>query len=232
MNFITPITIGLVGSMHCVGMCGPIALALPLGSRSGIERSFAILIYNIGRILTYAFLGTLFGVLGKSFYLAGIQRQLSVFLGLMILFGLFLPRLISQKSKLSAWWYKLFGKLYQEMSSLLKKSSLASIFTLGVINGFLPCGLVYLALAGALAQSEIYDGSLFMVLFGLGTAPAMFAIGWASKYISLAFRNRIKRISPYLIAFFGMLLILRGLNLGIYMSPRIEKVGAFIQSCI
>lgn len=232
MNFITPITIGLVGSMHCVGMCGPIALALPLGSRSGIERSFAILIYNIGRILTYAFLGTLFGVLGKSFYLAGIQRQLSVFLGLMILFGLFLPRLISQKSKLSAWWYKLFGKLYQEMSSLLKKSSLASIFTLGIINGFLPCGLVYLALAGALAQSEIYDGSLFMVLFGLGTAPAMFAIGWASKYISLAFRNRIKRISPYLIAFFGMLLILRGLNLGIYMSPRIEKVGAFIQSCI
>ena len=115
---------------------------------------------------------------------------------------------------------------------LLKNGSLGSIFVLGIINGFLPCGLVYLALAGALAQSEIIDGSLFMILFGLGTAPAMFAIGWASKYISLAFRNKIKRISPYLICFFGLLLILRGLNLGIYMSPRIEKVGAFIQSCI
>ena len=118
------------------------------------------------------------------------------------------------------------------MSALLKNGSLGAIFIVGIINGFLPCGLVYLALAGALAQNEIYDGTLFMVLFGLGTSPAMFAIGWASKYISLAFRNKIKKLSPYLIGFFALLLILRGLNLGVYMSPRIEKVGAFIQSCI
>jgi sulfite exporter TauE/SafE len=232
MNLITPLTIGLLGSMHCVGMCGPIALALPLGRRSEMGRLIALLTYNIGRISTYALLGTVFGLLGKSFYLAGIQRQVSVFLGILLLLGILVPSLVSQKSRLSSWWYKLFGNLYQEMSVLLKKGSLSSIFVLGIINGFLPCGLVYVALAGALAQSEVYNGSLFMVMFGLGTAPAMFAIGWASKYISLSLRNKIRKVSPYFIAFFGILLILRGLNLGIYLSPRIEKVGAFIQSCI
>lgn len=232
MNLITPIAIGFVGSMHCIGMCGPIALALPIGKRSEMGRILALLIYNIGRIITYAFLGTLFGVLGKSFYLAGIQRQISIFLGVLIIIGLLIPNLISQKNKVTTWWYKIFGNLYQEMSSLLKNGSLSAIFVVGIINGFLPCGLVYLALAGSLAQIEIYNGTLFMVLFGIGTTPAMFAIGWASKYISLAFRNKIKRLTPYLIGFFALLLILRGLNLGVYMSPRIEKVGAFIQSCI
>lgn len=232
MNLITPLTIGLVGSMHCIGMCGPIALALPIGNRSAIERTFALILYNLGRISTYALLGTVFGILGKSFYLAGIQRQISVFLGVMILIGLFIPHLLSQKNKLIGWWYKIFGNLYQEMSMLLKKGSFLSIFVVGIINGFLPCGLVYLALAGALAQTEVYNGTIFMVMFGLGTAPAMFAIGWASKYISIGFRNKIKRATPYLIGFFGILLILRGLNLGVYLSPRIDKVGAFIQSCI
>lgn len=232
MNLITPLTIGLVGSMHCIGMCGPIALALPIGNRSGIERTFALILYNVGRISTYALFGTVFGLLGKSFYLAGVQRQISVFLGLMILIGLFIPKLLSQKGKLTGWWYKVFGNLYNEMSVLLKKGSFFSIFIVGFINGFLPCGLVYLALAGALAQTEVYNGTLFMVLFGIGTAPAMFAIAWASKYITLSFRNKIKKASPYLIGFFGILLILRGLNLGVYLSPRIDKVGAFIQSCI
>jgi hypothetical protein len=232
MNLITPLTIGIIGSMHCVGMCGPIALALPLGKRTAIQRTMGLFLYNLGRLITYAFIGTLFGVLGKSFYIAGIQRQISVFLGVLILLGLVLPQLLSKTSKLTTWWYKLFGGLYQEMSMLIKNGSFSSLFIIGLINGFLPCGLVYVAVAGALAQSEIYNGTLFMVMFGLGTVPVMFGIGWASNYISLNFRNTIKKISPYLIGFFGILLILRGLNLGIYLSPRIEKVGQFIQSCL
>jgi sulfite exporter TauE/SafE len=150
----------------------------------------------------------------------------------MILLGLFVPYLLSQKSKLTAWWYRIFGSLYSEMSILLKKGSFLSLFIIGFINGFLPCGLVYLALAGALAQTEILDGMLFMILFGLGTIPAMFGIGWMSRYISIEFRNRIKKASPFLIAFFALLLIFRGLNLGVFLSPRIEAVGTFIQSCI
>jgi sulfite exporter TauE/SafE len=232
MNLITPITIGIIGSMHCVGMCGPIALALPLGKWSAVQRITGLFIYNLGRLTTYGFIGTLFGILGKSFYIAGIQRQISVFMGVLILLVLFLPQLLSKTNKITKWWYKLFGGLYQEMSMLLKKKSFSSLFIIGIINGFLPCGLVYLALAGALAQSEIYNGTLFMVMFGLGTVPVMFGIGWASSYISVNFRNTVKKISPYFIGFFGILLILRGLNLGIYLSPKIEKVGQFIQSCI
>lgn len=232
MNLITPLTIGIIGSMHCVGMCGPIALALPLGKRNAVERTMGLFLYNIGRLTTYAFIGTLFGILGKSFYIAGIQRQISVFLGVLIILGLLVPQLLSKTNKITTWWYKLFGGLYQEMSMLIKKGSFSSLFVIGIINGFLPCGLVYLAVAGALAQSEIYNGTLFMVMFGLGTVPVMFGIGWASNYISINFRNNIKKLSPYFIGFFGILLILRGLNLGIYLSPKIEKVGQFIQSCL
>jgi len=224
--------IGVVGSAHCIGMCGPIALALPLGNSKGLKRIFGLLLYNFGRISTYALFGTIFGILGKTFYIAGIQRQISVFLGIMILLGLLVPYVLSQKNKLTGWWYKIFGSLYQEMSALLKNGSFFSLYIIGFINGFLPCGLVYLALAGALAQTAIIDGMLFMVMFGLGTIPAMFSVAWMSRYISIDIRNKIKRASPYLIAFFGILLILRGLNLGVYLSPRIDAVGAFIQSCL
>lgn len=232
MNFITPFLIGVVGSTHCIGMCGPIALALPLGKSSGLKRVFGVLLYNLGRIATYALFGTIFGILGKSFYIAGVQRQLSVFLGVLILVGLFVPYVLTKKNKITAWWYKIFGGLYQEMSILLKNGSFISLFVIGFINGFLPCGLVYLALAGALAQTEIIDGMLFMLMFGLGTIPAMFAVAWMSRFISLEIRNKIKRLTPYLIAFFALLLIFRGLNLGVYLSPRIDAVGTFIQSCI
>lgn len=231
MNLITPLTIGLVGSLHCIGMCGPIALALPLKGKSNIRRILGLLLYNVGRILTYAMFGTLFGLLGKSFHLAGLQRQVSVFLGILIIVGLLIPYVLKQKNKLTGLWYKIFGSLYSEMSVLLKNGSFWSLFVIGFLNGFLPCGLVYLAIAGALAQSEIIDGTLFMVLFGLGTIPAMFAVGWASKYISLTMRNAVKRASPFLVGLFGILLIFRGLNLGIYMSPKIDAVGSFIQSC-
>jgi len=231
MNLITPLTIGLVGSLHCIGMCGPIALALPLKGKGNLQRALGLLLYNSGRILTYALFGTLFGLLGKSFHLAGLQRQVSVFLGALIIIGLLVPYILKKQNKLTGLWYKIFGNLYSEMSVLLKNGSFWSLFVIGFLNGFLPCGLVYLAIAGAIAQPEIIDGTLFMVMFGLGTIPAMFAVGWASKYISLSLRNAVKRATPYLVGFFGLLLIFRGLNLGVFMSPKIDAVGAFIESC-
>ena len=232
MNLITPFTIGLIGSMHCIGMCGPIAIALPIRNKTGFNRALGIALYNLGRVSTYALIGAIFGILGKSFYLAGIQRQVSVTLGLIILLSLVLPYSFSQKNKVLAWWNKIFRNFYNEISVLLKNSSFLSLFIIGIINGFLPCGLVYLALAGALAQTEIIDGSLFMIFFGLGTVPAMYSIAWVSKYITLKTRNRIRKASPILIGFFALLLIFRGLNLGVFLSPRIDAVGAFIQSCL
>ena len=231
MNLITPFVIGIVGSLHCIGMCGPIALALPVRTHNNFRRTIGLLLYNSGRILTYALFGTLFGFLGKSFHLAGIQRQISIFLGVLIIAGLLLPYILKQKNKLTGWWYKIFGSLYSELSSLLKNGSFGSLFIIGILNGFLPCGLVYLAIAGAIAQPEVLYGTIFMVMFGLGTVPAMFGIGWASKYISLKFRNAVKKATPYLVGFFGLMLIFRGLNLGVFMSPKIDAVGAFIQSC-
>ena len=218
--------------MHCIGMCGPIAIALPIRNKTGFNRALGIGLYNLGRLSTYALLGAIFGILGKSFYLAGIQRQVSVTLGLIILLSLLLPYSFSQKNKVLAWWNRIFRNFYNEIGVLLKNSSFVSLFIIGIINGFLPCGLVYLALAGALAQSEIIDGSLFMIFFCLGTVAAMYSIAWVSKYITVKARNRIRKASPILIGFFALLLIFRGLNLGVFLSPRIDAVGAFIQSCL
>lgn len=232
MNLVTPVMIGIVGSMHCLGMCGPIALALPLGKYNGAKRYAGIFLYNFGRMTTYSLLGLFFGLLGKSFYVAGFQQQFSIFLGVLILVGLFLPTVLPKQSRLTQYWNKIFGSLYSEMSHLLRKGSFSSLFGIGIINGFLPCGLVYLGLAGALAQTEINNSILFMFLFGLGTMPAMFTVSWMSKWVSISVRNKVKKASPYFIAFFGVILILRGLNLGVFLSPRIEAVGTFIQSCL
>ncbi len=136
MNLITPLTIGLVGSLHCIGMCGPIALALPLKGKGNLQRTLGLLLYNSGRILTYALFGTLFGLLGKSFHLAGLQRQVSVFLGVLIIIGLLLPYILKKQNKLTGLWYKIFGNLYSEMSVLLKNGSFWSLFVIGFLNGF------------------------------------------------------------------------------------------------
>ncbi|MCK6648552.1 MAG: sulfite exporter TauE/SafE family protein [Bacteroidia bacterium] len=224
MTFIwAAITLGFLGSFHCVGMCGPIALALPLNHNSLWSKIIGALLYNFGRMFTYALLGSLFGLLGQSVVIAGYQQALSITLGVIILIMVLLPSSTYGRFKITAFIYSYIGKLKQKLGSLFQKRSYSSLFFIGTLNGLLPCGLVYLGIAGAIATGNSLEGALFMAMFGLGTLPAMFILGMLGNSISINIRNRINKAIPVFVVAMALLLILRGMNLGIpYISPEMS----------
>ncbi|MCX6283540.1 MAG: sulfite exporter TauE/SafE family protein [Bacteroidetes bacterium] len=214
--------LGLFGSLHCAGMCGPIALALPVKQSSWGTRMASSLLYNSGRILTYAFLGFLLGLLGMGLFLWGVQRWVSIALGSIMILWVLLPFFLSRIQMktglpgMTAAYKKVFGGLFSRRTYF-------SVFIIGLLNGLLPCGLVYIALAGAVVSSGPGEGAMYMFLFGLGTVPVLLAVTVAGNIIGLKFRNMAKKFIPYFILLIGVLFILRGLNLGIpYISPRME----------
>lgn len=205
-------------------MCGPIALSLPVGHLSGIKKPLGIFSYNIGRVITYAVLGFVFGSFGKTFVFFVTQQTLSIILGisLIILFvlTLFRKRLFNNSQWLQTW-NRILSK---KMALLFQHKNPATLTIIGLLNGLLPCGLVYMAIAGALAFASPWQSALFMAAFGLGTLPAMAAVSFAGNVISLSLRNTIRKATPYIIAIMGLLLILRGLNLNIpYLSPKLTE---------
>lgn len=226
MNYLAPILLGLLGSLHCAGMCGPIAIALPLNNQSWFARISGGFLYNSGRIITYAALGAAFGLAGMGLALGGFQQWVSIILGSVMILTVIIPWIGSGGSKMSVLFDAITGMLKKPFVKLFKVKSYSSLFVIGLLNGFLPCGLVYIALAGALLMSRVYEGSLYMVAFGLGTIPMMLAIAVAGNILSLKLRKRLSKVIPVFIVFLGILFILRGLNLGIpYLSPKLSQHG-------
>jgi uncharacterized protein len=224
--------IGLAGSLHCIGMCGPIALALPLKQPDWAGRSMAALLYNLGRAITYALMGAIFGALGLGFRLAGLQQSLSIALGIIMILTVLFPMLF-RKWGSPAFLETFNKKLQLILSRRFSSPGYLSLFTIGLLNGLLPCGLVYMAIAGALVSGSLADGALFMFVFGLGTIPVMLALSLGGVYVGIQVRNRIRRIIPYAVILIGVLFILRGLNLGIPMiSPKVEtKKEKVVMEC-
>ena len=210
---------GLAGSFHCVGMCGPIALALPVGKLSFVQATISRFLYNFGRILTYSVLGAAFGYFGKTLFVAGFQQQLSILIGILMMAFILPNKLItwSPFQKMTHFLMTTFKKVFPIKSSF-------RFVILGLLNGLLPCGFVYMALVGASATTTPIDGAIFMAFFGLGTAPMMFSIGFLPKFLTLNHRRIINKylpVYPIILAFF---FIIRGMNLGIpYISPKFEK---------
>lgn len=212
-------SLGFLGSLHCIGMCGPIAMSLPVHNRGLGFRILGIYLYNSGRILIYASLGAVLGTLGMGMKLVGYQQVLSITLGILLLLGLFLPKILSiNNSVLLTFNMKLKGWF----ASWMKQKSLQALFITGLLNGLLPCGLIYVALAGATSSGETIKGALFMAVFGLGTLPALFSVSFISS-ISKRFRKYLSHTAPGLTFVMGILLVVRGLGLGIpYLSPVFE----------
>jgi sulfite exporter TauE/SafE len=224
MNFIwAAIALGFVSSFHCLGMCGPIAMALPIGKVSLIKKVFSVLIYNSGRILTYAILGAIFGILGSTFVLGTMQSTVSILIGILLLLSVFLTnnRLQNYFQNKS---FRFFSVIKNKLAELFSQNKRQSIFLIGILNGILPCGMVYLALAGALATGSVLNGVLFMIIFGIGTLTVMLTLPLFGNFISQTFRKKMQLISPAFKIGMATLLILRGLNLGIpFVSPEINK---------
>jgi len=214
------IILGLVSSLHCVGMCGPIALMLPVEQKNKTRKTLQIILYHLGRISSYACLGLIFGLLGKGLYLAGIQQRMSILIGVIIILFTLIPERIFAQYNFSKPIYKLISLVKKQLGKRFKNRSNKSIFTIGILNGFLPCTMIYVALFGALAMQSIIYGALFMLLYGLGTIPLMSLVVYSSSFIKKSIGKNATKIIPYITITIGILFIFRGLGLDIpFLSP-------------
>lgn len=218
---ITAFLFGLLGSFHCVGMCGPIAFMLPVDRQNNRKKALQISLYHISRILAYSILGLIFGLVGKSFNLFGWQQQISIAAGILLILLVVIPHKTLAKYNFSGPVYKLISKVKTALGVQLKKKSPRTFFSIGFLNGFLPCGMVYMAIFGALATGGIAKGALYMALFGLGTIPMMTAAVYLGNFLTAKTRKYFRRAVPVFVVLIGFLFIIRGLGLGIpYISPK------------
>lgn len=219
------LALGFASGFHCIGMCGPIALSLGLTKKQATNYYLQNLTYQFGRIVTYAFLGAVLGIVGQGFELAGFQQYLTVGVGVvLIVMALFSFGGKDFASKIPFFSTFLF-KIKKNLGKILQKADYRSRFTTGVLNGFLPCGMVYMALTASLAAGGIWQGAVFMALFGFGTLPFMFAVVLAGNLMTAAFRIKILKFVPVMMVVLGGLFVVRGLEMGIpYLSPKKESL--------
>jgi sulfite exporter TauE/SafE len=220
---------GLISSLHCIGMCGPIAMMLPVDRNNQTKKVTQILTYHLGRISAYGTIGLIFGLLGKGFFMAGMQQQLSIFVGISMIIIVLIPSKIFSEYNFSKPIFRLISKIKTILGSQFRNKSYQSLFIIGLLNGFLPCGMVYVALFGAIAMQSPGFGSLYMMLFGLGTIPLMSSVVYFNSFLSIPIRNKIQKAIPFVAFSIGVLFILRGLGLGIpYVSP--NTINLFVQA--
>ncbi len=227
MELWTALLLGFMGSFHCVGMCGPIAMSIPRSSSNFLALTGSALLYNSGRILTYSVFGLIFGFVGTGITIGGFQGTLSILLGVAIILGVIFSKFFKQRAgKLiqnpTAWVTSMYGKL-------LRKESRSTLFGLGILNGLLPCAFVYSGLAAAVLTTSLTHSAAYMALFGLGTFPAMFFMYLSPNILSQDLRQMIRDFIPYFAFTFGIVLVLRGLILfDLYVPDAVtERVSSF-----
>jgi hypothetical protein len=201
-------------------MCGPIAFMLPVDRSNSVKKISQIAIYHFGRLLAYSIIGLIFGLIGKSLYIFGYQQQLSIIIGVLMILVVVVPQKQINKYNFSKPIYRLISKVKSALGTALKKKTMDTFLTIGFLNGFLPCGLVYMALFAAMAAGNAASGGLYMAVFGIGTIPLMTTAIYFSQFLKGKTRQRIQKAIPVFVILIGALFILRGLGLGIpYLSP-------------
>lgn len=210
--------IGLFGSLHCIGMCGPLAFAVPAMGSNKLLLVWNKLVYQLGRVISYTLLGLLIGLIGRQLWLLGLQRTVSILSGLFILFAGLTSILKLRTSRGNVTTPGFFNRamvyaLRQRWGHLL----------VGILNGFLPCGFVYLALTGALNTHSAVSSAVYMFWFGVGTVPLMLVAAVGSGFLTASLRRQLNRLVPYFMLLLGVWFVLRGLELDIpYLSPAVQ----------
>lgn len=223
---LTPLLLGLAGSLHCIGMCGPLMLAIPLPASARRTILLQMLVYHSGRILTYSALGVLFGLLGKGVAIAGLQQVLSLAAGFFIVAMAFVAWRFEQLVTALPGFGSFTRAIQQRMGQLLRSHPGGATFSLGLLNGLLPCGMVYAALAGAISTTNSVEGGVFMALFGLGTLPLLLATTVMGRSFSQSIRTKMKVLQPILLTLAGLLLIQRGLHVDLSLfESAVPKAG-------
>jgi len=205
-------------------------LALPLKNENWFTRVSGGLVYNTGRIITYMLLGAIFGLLGKGLNMAGFQLWASIVIGILMIVMVVIPIIFKKLPSINTVFEGYSVRLMSGFRNLFRKGDTKSLFGIGLLNGILPCGLVYVAVAGAINSGDVVSAMLYMALFGAGTIPVMLAVSLAGTMISLNLRIFVNKLSPYVIVLLGVLFIMRGLSLGIpYISPKSEALTPVIE---
>ena len=223
---------GLLGSVHCIGMCGPLVMALPISNLNPLQKVVATIFYHVGKIGTYGLLGLIIGFFGKQIPFYNVQQHLSIVIGALMLVYVLWVFYLHPKRKLTFFKIDWLQKpIVSILSKLLKQNKVISFLLIGLLNGLLPCGMIYLALSSAWAGQSVVQSGLFMVLFGIGTLPVLILVAFGGQLMGYAFRAKIQKALPYMLFSMGLLLILRGMNLGIpYVTPIIQN-GAIVAGC-
>ncbi len=209
-------------------MCGPIAFMLPVDRSNSFRKITQILTYHFGRLLAYSLMGFTFGIVGKSLYLFGLQQQVSIAIGVLMIIVVIMPVHVFNRYNLSKPLYRVISKVKSSLGKALKRKSADTFLTIGFLNGFLPCGLVYMAIFASLAMQSAVMGSSYMLLFGIGTIPLMTMAIYLGKFLNTTIKQRIQKAIPVFVVVIGVLFILRGLGLGIPFispSPIVETVS-------
>ena len=231
--FWSALSLGFLGSFHCVGMCGPIALALPTPNKGNGSLLLGRFLYNLGRIITYSLLGFIAGLIGNTISFIGLQNNLSIVIGiLIIIFVLFSHDSLGKFFNARLVKFSLIIK--RQFRKLFKRHSYSSLFLIGLTNGFLPCGFVYLAIAGAIVTAKPLNAALYMALFGAGTFPFMFILSFTGSFISNNARTWVNRLSPIIAISLALLLIQRGTSqqLEQHKNCGLEKIEMMpLQKC-
>jgi sulfite exporter TauE/SafE len=220
---LTALVMGAIGSMHCVGMCGPLALMLPIQQLTIRAKFISALLYNVGRMITYGMLGLIAGSIAHTATFFGYQQWISITAGLVILFFVWMPRISTSNvaTRTTSNW---MNKLRTLLSRFFTRKGYSSSLFTGMLNGLMPCGLVYMALAAAMISGSVINSGLFMMVFGLGTLPAMWALIFFGNTIPVSVRYRLKKLYPVLMSLNACLLIIRGMGLDIpYLSPAVHQ---------
>jgi sulfite exporter TauE/SafE len=227
----TAFILGLLASLHCVGMCGPIALALPYARRQPIDALMGGLAYNLGRVGMYATWGTIIGFFGRGLFLVGLESTFSILLGVLMLTAVVLSLNFEQRINRLPLLVRGRKWVMQTLGHYLQSQGLSAQFVVGMLNGMLPCGLVYVALGGAVATGSVIGSMAYMSLFGFGTLPLMLGTAVAGQFINLEWRRRLRALTPVFLFFFAVLFLFRGFGVHPPDVLRFWEIGQHAPYC-
>ncbi len=209
------LSIGLIGGMHCTVMCAP----LMLGVFKNKARTLSFFAYQLGRIFTYMILGVLLALFGEGLSLLGWQSALSILMALLIVYFYVVPSKYKVFNKLNHWEAYPYQWLKNSFRKFLGKSDVGSRFSIGLLNGLLPCGLVYMALLSSVATETVWESAFYMLFFGLGTVPWIVASVWAGQFTFKKLNRFTANLKPVLAFTLAAFLFLRGLGVEFIHIP-------------
>jgi sulfite exporter TauE/SafE len=220
MDMIAGFVLGLAGSMHCAGMCGPLVAALPSPEHRSASFMAGRIAYNVGRVSTYAIMGVVVGLGGSVLSMAIHGMTISVVSGVLMIMLASAQLLLHRSIPMPAFVYRLLQPMRKHLAIRMQHNRIAALVGVGMLNGLLPCGMVTAALVGAAGAGSALNAAGFMTAFGMGTAPMMMALAVGLPMATGRWKNRFRTAAPIVALLLGVFITVRGMGLGIPMlSP-------------